>query len=73
MDVNQAEIARDVQELREIERAQERIAEGTYGRCTECGEAITRARLEANPSAQRCIRCQEAVENDGRNARPVSL
>lgn len=73
VDVNQAEIARDVQELREIERAQARITEGTYGRCTECGEEITRARLEANPSAQRCIRCQEAVENDGRNARPVSL
>jgi len=72
VDVNQAEIARDVQELRDVERAQQRIEAGTYGHCGNCGTAISRARLEANPSALRCIKCQEAAEKTS-SATPVSL
>jgi len=42
--------------------ARRRLAEGTYGLCADCGEPIAPARLEALPSATRCLRCQEASE-----------
>jgi DnaK suppressor protein len=42
--------------LPEIDAALARIAEGTYGRCSVCGEPIAPARLEARPTTDRCIR-----------------
>lgn len=72
VDLNQAEIARDVQELRQVGRAKQRIESGTYGICDDCGKAISRARLEANPSALRCVPCQEAKEKKS-SASPSSL
>lgn len=47
--------ARD--DLVRIDAALQRIAAGTYGTCTTCGEAIAAARLEAYPFAARCIDC----------------
>jgi DnaK suppressor protein len=44
--------------LADIERAQEKVADGTYGRCDECGEPIGDARLEALPWAAECVRCR---------------
>jgi DnaK suppressor protein len=41
--------------LAEVKRAQEKLAEGTYGRCDECGVEIARERLEARPWATRCV------------------
>ena len=46
--------------LREVEAWRSRMEEGTYGACVEYGEAIPYARLAANPSAARCIACQES-------------
>jgi DnaK suppressor protein len=57
-----AEISRDVAELREVESALVRMEDGTYGACLECGQPIPYARLAANPSAPRCIACQEKLE-----------
>ena len=57
-----AEVSRDAAELRDVEAALARMNDGTYGACVECGEAIPYARLEANPSAARCIACQEKLE-----------
>ena len=57
-----AEVSRDAAELREVEAALARMEEGTYGACLECGETIPYARLAANPSAARCIACQEKLE-----------
>jgi DnaK suppressor protein len=45
--------------LRLIKEALERIAEGTYGYCQECGEKISKKRLDAVPWARHCIKCQE--------------
>lgn len=42
--------------LTEVMRAQEMLAEGTYGRCDACGAAIAPGRLEARPWATRCVR-----------------
>lgn len=40
---------------KDIEEALEKIDNGTYGACEECGEAIPADRLEANPAARTCI------------------
>lgn len=59
-----AEVTRDAQEIRAIERALKRIALGTYGVCVSCGQPIERERLEAHPTANRCAACQRAYEHD---------
>jgi RNA polymerase-binding transcription factor DksA len=61
-DVSEAEIVRDIGELRDISAAEERVAAGRYGTCTDCGEAIDRARLQAYPTAKRCLACQQHRE-----------
>ena len=43
--------------LAAIDRALTKIDAGTYGVCDACGEPITAARLEARPTASRCISC----------------
>ena len=47
----------EIQEIRQIEEALKRIAEGTYGVCTQCGADIDPKRLKALPIATRCISC----------------
>lgn len=44
-------------EARQISFALARIDNGTYGTCSNCGETIALARLEAEPAATRCIKC----------------
>jgi DnaK suppressor protein len=53
-------------EISEIARALEQIKNGTFGVCVTCGETIPMARLEAQPFADRCIRCATAAEADRR-------
>ena len=48
--------------LHRINEALERLEEGTYGRCFECGEEIDPKRLRALPFAVRCKDCEEARE-----------
>lgn len=49
-------------ELAAIDAALERLAQGLYGQCTDCGVDIPLARLEAYPMALRCIGCQTQAE-----------
>jgi DnaK suppressor protein len=49
--------------LRLIWDALDRIAEGTYGSCLSCGNAIPTQRLRALPWAPLCIHCQELVDS----------
>lgn len=51
--------------LTAIEEALQRIEAGTYGTCTECGEAIKKTRLNALPFTGLCIRCAEAAQQGG--------
>jgi RNA polymerase-binding protein DksA len=67
-----AEVSRDASELREVEAALQRMKDGTYGECVDCGTDIPFARLQANPSASRCIACQERVEAAQRRG-PLTL
>lgn len=48
--------------LEAIETALERVEEGTYGACEECGLKITKTRLNAIPYATYCIKCAEKLE-----------
>lgn len=41
--------------LAEVKRAQEKLADGTYGRCDECGGEVGPERLQARPWATRCL------------------
>ena len=61
-DLDQAELSRDVDELRGLEAARERIAKGDYGVCVDCGRDIGFERLRVAPSAIRCIACQTLHE-----------
>ena len=47
--------------------ALERIADGTYGACIDCGGAIDYGRLLVQPAAARCLRCQTQREHEGRS------
>lgn len=49
------------EQLLDINQALERIEEGTYGVCTNCGQPIQAERLEALPWAELCINCQRKV------------
>jgi len=73
VDVNLAEIDREVQELRDIEGALRRLTLGTYGVCIACREAIEPDRLESFPTAKRCLSCQRRHEQRPGAARPPSL
>lgn len=53
-----------MESLRSIDRALDRISEGTYGACVECGSPIAPKRLEAMPDADRCITCQDTAERE---------
>lgn len=61
-DLHLQEAGRDLEELRDIDGALRRMDEGTYGDCDECGTEIGYPRLEAQPTATRCVKCQAIHE-----------
>ena len=58
--------------LHRINEALERLEEGTYGRCFECGDEIGPQRLRALPFAVRCKDCEEAREVAAQRERVLS-
>lgn len=64
--------ARELEEIQDVEAALERITNGAYGTCVECNDDIAYERLDAYPTAKRCITCQSRRENrrGGRDATP---
>ena len=48
--------------IEQITAALNRIAAGTYGLCTRCGQPIAPARLEVLPYAAACIECQSHAD-----------
>jgi DnaK suppressor protein len=61
-DLEQADLTRDLQEFRALDAARERLRDGSYGICADCGSDIGFPRLKAFPGALRCIQCQERHE-----------
>jgi RNA polymerase-binding transcription factor len=46
-----------------IKNALDRLDNGTFGICEECGEEISDKRLKARPVTTRCINCKKKQEN----------
>lgn len=61
-DIDNAELSRDLQELRALDAALERLAASQYGACVMCGGEIDLERLRAYPTAVRCFDCQRVHE-----------
>ncbi len=45
-----------------VNEALGRMDQGTYGQCVECGDPISKPRLQAIPYARHCIRCARKLE-----------
>ena len=59
-------LTNNIRDLTEkIDRALERIEEGTYGLCERCGKPIEKARIKALPYATLCIKDKQAEERAG--------
>ncbi len=55
--------------IRKIEKALERIDEGTYGGCEACGATIGDERLKARPMTTLCIDCATELESEKQKSR----
>jgi DnaK suppressor protein len=55
-------LAHEEQQLTAITEALERINQGRFGKCEECGTAIPRARLKELPFARFCVECARKHE-----------
>ena len=60
----------DAQKAQLLEEAIHRLAEGSYGKCIDCGGPIEAKRLQVVPWAQRCLEDQEAFEFEARDRSP---
>jgi len=59
-------IEKEVTEQADVAAALTRITDGTYGTCADCEDEIGVKRLDAYPTAKRCIRCQTHYEKQHR-------
>jgi len=62
---------RDAVALADVDAALQRLAQGHYGLCGDCGEAIAAARLALAPTARRCVACESLHERG--QPRPATL
>lgn len=63
-DFNVAIVDRQIAEMRDIEAALQRIRDKAFGVCIDCGDDIAFTRLQAYPTAKRCLGCQERRERE---------
>lgn len=62
-----------VERANRLAEALDRLREGEYGTCEECGEPIAPARLKAMPEVTTCVRCQDKLERLARRLEPASV
>jgi DnaK suppressor protein len=62
-----------VERVNRLVAAIDRLNDGEYGQCVECGEAIAPARLLVIPEVPTCVKCQDQIERFGRNLEPVGF
>ncbi len=67
-EVDLARSDQDIGELRAVNAALARLRTAEYGRCIDCEAEIAFERLQHNPQALRCVRCQTALEATGGQA-----
>ena len=62
-----------VERANRLAEALDRLREGEYGTCEECGEPIAPARLKAMPEVTTCVRCQDKIERLARRLEPAAV
>ena len=73
-DLDNAELSRDLNELRAVEAAMDRFDTGSsYGGCADCGADIPFERLRVEPAALRCVDCQRVHERTYAGTRAPTL
>ena len=73
VDIETGRVEQQMKELREIEAARERVVQGTFGICIDCGGAIEYERLRIYTPAVRCAECQTLYEDPGARSRIPKL
>jgi len=71
-DIEFALIQMKSETLNKINDALDRLEQGDYGYCFDCGEEIAEKRLRALPFAVRCKDCEEARENAAQRERMLA-
>lgn len=64
---------RELDDLRVVEAALERVRRDQFGFCIDCRSPIEKSRLDSYPEAPRCFTCQtrrEAIQRGGKDATP---
>jgi DnaK suppressor protein len=61
-DRNRAMLDVATRQRRSVLAALQRMDDGSYGLCTDCGRPVPAGRLEARPEAARCVQCQSKRE-----------
>jgi DnaK suppressor protein len=61
-----------VERANRLADALDRLRNGTYGRCEQCGEPIAPARLKAVPEVTTCVRCQDWIERHAKRSGTVT-
>jgi DnaK suppressor protein len=64
-DLGQLSYERLARRARLLAVALERLRDGSYGSCQECGSRIPKARRRALPGVTTCLQCQELGESLG--------
>ena len=72
-DVSLADISSEQEEARDVDAALKRLLTSSFGSCTDCGEPIGRDRLDAYPTAKRCLSCQRSHERERFAPPPAKL
>lgn len=73
VDLDIAEIDRHVREILRIEGTLRRMAEGRYGYCVYCGNAIAAQWLQTSPTVACCYDCQVRFESEQIGGAPPTL
>jgi DnaK suppressor protein len=68
-DIDYAILNMYIERLRNIEDALDRLEEGIYGYCDDCGKPINLERLEVLPFTKYCLYCQEQREKIGQESK----
>ena len=68
-DIDYTLLGMHIERLREVEDALDRLEEGGYGICADCGTVIKLERLKILPFTTRCVRCQEKREQMGQGSK----
>ena len=64
IDIGLSIIDMHINDLRDVEAALRRIHVGAYGVCIDCDDEVDLERLQAFPTAKRCLMCQENYERN---------